>query len=172
MRTAAAVENPHEALARERKASAITLYLWNGLTEEERRDAKTPWFLSHGAQPLRIDFARGAGQKEPSQTTWDLVVQKICSLVQAQRASQPDSCVTCTGAGSIEVPTCHHSSNCPCAGEDAPCDRCSGSGHEPCESCGDPKHPGTEVTAFGLFCPDCTAQLTAESRRPRLQVMR
>ena len=67
--------NPHEERARARKATAIAEYIWESLTAERRRDPETVVAARQSGQPARDTVAHDAGQKSPSEETWDIVVE-------------------------------------------------------------------------------------------------
>jgi hypothetical protein len=78
--------NPHEQIARIRKATAITDYLW-GLFEAPDRISDLTVQLVRGArQDVRDTIAHNAGQKSPSAETWALVVADLERRVEAAQS--------------------------------------------------------------------------------------
>lgn len=67
--------SPYEAAARERKASTIAMYLLALVDGDVNRIEG----LGNAHPTVRAELAHRAGQKTPSETTWNRVVELIAA---------------------------------------------------------------------------------------------
>lgn len=92
------------------------------------------------------------------------------TLAQERRleAMRPDDaeplryakCTDCGGARKMDAPCSRHGGDCACATGTVDCERCDGSGSEPCSFCS-----GTNpalADAFGTICAECLRESEAD----------
>lgn len=77
--------NPHEALARQKKAAAIVSQIWRTLTPEDRVSDALPAAVERMERSTRDAWARHAGQTVPSEATWALVVADLRERIADER---------------------------------------------------------------------------------------
>ena len=77
--------NPYEELARQKKATAIVDFIWKTAKPKDKTDYETLRTMRLCSQEARDIVAGWAGQKSPSEETWELVVKGVSERIQAAR---------------------------------------------------------------------------------------
>lgn len=151
----APAKNGFERERRMRKALAVATHIWAGLPADDRTDAQTPWRFQKAHPSLRAKFAEAAGQKPQSDEGWQLTVELLSALVNAERGgAKTQPCERCedgarergdrlNDSGYSEA----YATACECLEMD---------NLEPCENCAE--EPGAVVVPLGLYCPSCAAE--------------
>lgn len=151
----APVKNGFERAGRLKKAVAVATHIWAGLSADDRTDAQTPWRFQKAHPSLRAQFAEAAGQKPQSPEGWDLTVELLATLVNAERGgAKTQPCERCEN-GARERGDRLNDSGYSEAYATA-CECLELGNLEPCENCSEA--PGEMVTPLGLYCSDCCAE--------------
>lgn len=71
-------------------------------------------------------------------------------------------CTACAGEGLHYRKTCGHLVTCPCLRDEVECERCAGTGEDPCGYCGE--HAGIVETPYGRYCARCARRQNDERK--------
>lgn len=77
--------NPHEALARSKKVTAMADLVWLHLTDAERRDPRVAERLRAMNNAERDTIAAEADVRTPSPKTWHALVDRVEAMIEAER---------------------------------------------------------------------------------------